>query len=201
MNSIYLKRILLFFIAALVVCSNDLSSQDIAVPVELQVSLFTKIVSFDRKFHERAGKEMVIGVVYQNTFRNSLVVKEQFCSLLENISEGKISGILFRYVPIDFSEKSNLLQTVESESIDVLYICPLRTVELASIITVSQTHHALTFTGVPEYVERGISTGVGLKGNKPQILINLPASKAEGIEYTSQLLKLAKIFTTPYLDE
>jgi hypothetical protein len=201
MHALHLQRIFFLLIVALAIFSHELSSQEIAIPVDLQVSLFAKIVSFDRKFPERAGNEMVIGVVYQNIFRNSLVAKEQFCSSLENISDGKISGILFRYVPIDISEKSNLQQIVESENIDVLYICPLRAIELETIITASRTHRVLTFTGVPEYVERGISTGVGLKGNKPQILINLPASKAEGIEYTSQLLKLAKVFSSSHPGE
>lgn len=51
----------------------------------------------------------------------------------------------------------------------------------------------MTFTGVPKYVEQGIAVGIGIQDRKPKIHINLSASKAEGAEFSSQLLKLAEI--------
>jgi hypothetical protein len=51
----------------------------------------------------------------------------------------------------------------------------------------------MTFSGVPEYVEEGISVGIDVKNNKPLIVINIKSAKLEGIDFNSQLLKIAKI--------
>jgi hypothetical protein len=48
-------------------------------------------------------------------------------------------------------------------------------------------------TGVPEYVERGLAIGVGVKGERPEIVINLDASRAEGAELNAQVLRIARI--------
>jgi hypothetical protein len=46
---------------------------------------------------------------------------------------------------------------------------------------------------VPDYVGAGCAVGIGTEGEKPLIIINLPAAKAEGADFSSQLLQLAKV--------
>jgi hypothetical protein len=61
-------------------------------------------------------------------------------------------------------------------------------------ILFQQNKSILTITGVPSYVEGGISIGLGLKSNsKPEILVNMGSIKSEKHDISSQLLKLAKI--------
>ncbi len=69
-----------------------------------------------------------------------------------------------------------------------------------SLPLTSGTSHAspehgkiLTLTGVPEYVEKGLSIGVWIKGERPALLINLAASKAEGADLDSQFFNLVTI--------
>ena len=47
--------------------------------------------------------------------------------------------------------------------------------------------------GVPVFVEDGLAVGIAMKGNRPLVVINLTASKAEGADFSSQLLHIAKI--------
>ena len=76
---------------------------------------------------------------------------------------------------------------------DVLYITPMRAVDLGSITKQTRAAARVTLTGVPEYVDAGIAVGVDLQGERPRILINLAAARAEGADFDSRLLKLAKI--------
>jgi len=39
--------------------------------------------------------------------------------------------------------------------------------------------------------------GVGLKGESPEIIINLPAAREEGSDFSSSLLKLARVIEQP----
>jgi hypothetical protein len=162
------------------------------VPVDVQLSLFSKILTFDRNLKTRVGEEIVVGIVYQGKFRKSLNVKDE----IENFKNqflSKIDEIPVRYVSIDISEESDLANTISKNSIDILYITPVRALDLEVITIVSRTKHIITLTGVPDYVESGLSVGIGVKGGKPQIMINLSAAKAEGIDFNSKLLNLAKV--------
>jgi iron complex outermembrane receptor protein len=78
---------------------------------------------------------------------------------------------------------------VKSGTLKLLYGEAFR----APNVDVSRAKKIMTLTGVPDYVELGLSVAIGIKGRKPQITINLPAAKAEGINFSSQLLKLAKV--------
>ena len=46
---------------------------------------------------------------------------------------------------------------------------------------------------MPRYVEGGLAIGVDMKGDRPEIVINLAASRAEGAELNAHLLKLARV--------
>jgi hypothetical protein len=75
----------------------------------------------------------------------------------------------------------------------VLYVSPLRAVHLEDVALVSRAAQITTVTGVPRYVETGLAIGVDLKGERPQIVVNLAASRAEGADLTAHLLKLARV--------
>ena len=48
-------------------------------------------------------------------------------------------------------------------------------------------------TGVPEYVDQGVAVGVGIRKDRPLIIVNLEQARAEGSVFSSQLLALARI--------
>jgi hypothetical protein len=168
-------------------------TQEMAVPVDVQITLFLKILTFDRNLKKRVGDEIVIGIVYQEKFRKSLNVKDKFVDAMEESRIKKLEDTPIRLMPIDISDKTELARVVSEHPIDMLYIAPLRAVEIKTITAVSREKQITTLTGVPDYVESGLAVGIGIKGKKPQLLINLSAAKAEGANFRAQFLKLAKV--------
>lgn len=167
-------------------------AQGMVVPVKLQLALFLKILPFDRNLKDRVGDEIVFAVLYQNNFGISYNAKEGLLKVVKESSIKKIEGIPFRFVLIDI-EETNLAEAITRDNVDILYITPLRAVEIEKITNLSRAQKIMTLTGVPDYVESGLAVGVGVKGEKPLIIINLKAAKAEGADFSSQLLKLAKV--------
>ena len=51
-----------------------------------------------------------------------------------------------------------------------------------------------TLTGVPQYVALGLAVSVRLQGERPNFVINAEAAKAEGADFSAELLKLAQIW-------
>jgi hypothetical protein len=168
-------------------------AQDMSAPVSVQLPLFLKILSFDRNLKARVGDEIVMAVIYQEKFKTSLNAKEELSNLIKESSIKTIEDIPIRYLSIDMSDNNDLAGVLSKNKVDILYIAPLRAMRIETITSLSRAKKMMTLTGVPEYVGSGVAVGIGIKGEKPQIIINLPAAKAEGADFSSQLLKLAKV--------
>jgi hypothetical protein len=156
-----------------------------AVPVEVQIALFTKIWRLDRNFHS-AGVVTVV-VVYQEGYRDSRLIKEDFVATIERLR------LPIRCIPLEVGTGELLRKGLSELRGAVVYVAPLRSVDVAEIARISRGRGLRTITGVPEYVEEGIAVGIGERKDRPLIIINLQGARAEGSDFSSQLLSLARI--------
>ena len=174
--------------------STDVNSQEVVVPIDVQMQLFFKIISFDRNFKSRIKNNITINIVYQKKFRNSLNALNEVLSFFDkNMNYRSFEGFNVVVKPLAIESENDLKNYMTSNLNDIYYICPMRAVNISSISVHSKNNKILSFTGVQEYVEEGISFGFGIKGDKPLIIINLETSKKIGADYSSQLLRLAKV--------
>lgn len=163
------------------------------VPVNVQIPLILKIMTFDRHFNANPGNRVIIGIIYQSNVRSSVNIKDEFVREITRSAAKDIRGTPVTCVPLDISGEMSLAESVLQEHVRLLYVTPLRSVSLQSILAVSRVYQIPTLSAVGEYVESGLSVGLVANGPRAQILINLPASREEGIEFSSQLLKLARV--------
>lgn len=163
------------------------------VPVNVQIPLILKIMTFDRHFNANPGNRVIIGIIYQSNVRSSVNIKDEFVREITRSAAKDIRGTPVTCVPLDISGEMSLAESVRQEHVRLLYVTPLRSVSLQSILAVSRVYQIPTLSAVGEYVESGLSVGLVANGPRAQILINLPASREEGIEFSSQLLKLARV--------
>jgi hypothetical protein len=160
-------------------------SASAVVPVEMQLLLFTKIWKLDRNFDSSGVVTLVI--VYQAGYRDSLLVKDDFVATVARLK------LPIHCVQLE-AGSGELLRKGLSEIRDaVVYVTPLRSVDVAEIARISRTRGLRTMTGVPEYVEAGIAVGIGERKDRPLIIINLQGARAEGSNFSSKLLNLARI--------
>ena len=186
-------KILLAVLVIIQFPGRAIAAEEMEVPVDIQIPLFMKILTYDRNLKKRVGDEIVMGVVYQEKFRKSLNVKTQLEKYLANKKEDKIDDVPFRYVLIDLSSLSMFKATLAKEKVDIVYIAPLRAVAVEALAADCRALGITSLTGVPAYCELGIAISIGTKGKSPQIIINLPGAQSEGADFSSQLLKLAKV--------
>jgi hypothetical protein len=172
-------------------------AQDITVPVELQISLFKKILTFNRNLEKWSDGELVVGVLFQSRFRRSLSVKNEFFSRPGKMPEDTLGRQSIKFEAIDLSETADWQAEASARHVNVLYLAPLHAIDVKEIFQVSQTRRWVTWTGVIEYVDAGCSFGIVLKDDRPSIKINLPASRSEGTDFSSQLLKLVQVVSNP----
>lgn len=181
-----------YILVTILLSCDIVFTQEMPVPIEIQIPLFKKILTFDRNLKTNVGKEINIGVLYQKGFKLSSDVKNEFMNQTTP-TQDTIVGLPVNIVAIEYSDEVNLKINLSKYDIDILYITPMRAVDLKMISQLCQSDKILSITGVPQYVEDGISVGLDIKAEKPQIIINLQSSKAEGADFSSKLLNLAKV--------
>jgi len=170
-----------------------LASQEIPVPVNLQYQLFLKILEFDRNLKARVGEEIVFGVAYQKTFKESVDTKDELVKAIEQSSLKEIDTIPIRYALIELGGENGLANALDKGKVNILYVTPLRAFDIRAFVNVCQARQIMTVTGVPSYVNLGISIGFEARGQNPEIVINLQSAKAEGSDFSSRLLQLARV--------
>ncbi len=169
------------------------AAQEVAVPPAVHVPLMFKLLTLDRHLSARVGEEIVLGVLYQSLFRTSVNTKDAFMKTLDELRAKNALGLKLRCVAIDL-EVENLEDAIAQYGIEVLYVTPLRAVGLETVTEISRAAGVTTLTGVVEYVPQGVALGIGLKAQKPEILVNLIGAKAEGVDFSPRVLKLARVY-------
>jgi hypothetical protein len=168
-------------------------AQSMATPVEVQVPLLLKILNFDRSLTADIQRNLVVGVLYQAGYRTSAQVADDVRrTLLEQPQQG-VGAWTVHVVPINLDHPEDLDSVLSQQRVMVLYVSPLRATSLRKISGAARAKQITTLTGVPNYVEDGLAIGIDLQDERPQIIMNLAASKAEGADFTSQLLQLARL--------
>lgn len=189
-----MRAYLLIGVLAVLLAGGTVHAQEMAAPAAIQVPLLFKILTFDRRMATRPpGQGIVIAVVFQSGYRASLVAKNQVVDALEAMEHSTISGHPVRWVAVELKDREQLRLALINERTDVVYVMPLRGVDLDAIRKTARGARMTTFTGVPLYVAQGLALGIGIVRERPEIIINLSATRAEGSDFTSQLLRVSRV--------
>jgi len=183
--------VIALLLAALVVPAR---TEPMPFPADVQVALLLKILTYDRLFEAKAHSALTIGVVFTAADPESVQAKEDILRTLRAVADRTIRNVPIRGVALEYRDAVSLQNTVRTSGINVLYIGPGNAAVLIPVLRLSHTHGITTATGVPEYVQKGVAIGIGIKPDrKPDILINLPSSRQEGSDFDASLLRIATV--------
>ncbi len=163
------------------------------LPASAQVPLIFKVLTYDRQFEAKTSPEVKIGIIYSPVDKASSKATDEIMGILNKFSGKTVKKLPIKYWTIEYVSPERLEAVIKERGINVIYVSPGNDKNLDAIVKVSQANRITTTTGVPDYVRRGIAVGIGLRRGKPQILINLDASKSEGSEFDASLLRIATV--------
>jgi len=195
-KSLIAKRILLFLILLMPVSSSAQPRHDVtqeAVPEEIQVPIFLKILTYDRSLEAKVKDTIRIGVLYFPDNERSKKNKDAITENLKLNKDKTINGVHFSFIEIEFSTEKSLAEVIKEKRVNILYVTSDGSHALEGISTITRAERILTLTGRVDYVSQGISVGLGVKEEKPQVVINLPSARAEGSDFSANLLKVCKV--------
>jgi hypothetical protein len=183
------------FVRNLVLCAvllapRALRAQEMEVPVAVQIPLFLKVISFDRQLRAR-GQEYVVAVAYQSGNRASAEARDEAVRGFRS-EHPTVAGLPVRVVSIDIDHES-LGEFLKTEQVSLLYVTPLRAVDVGTLVMAAGAAGVTTITGVPQYIAQGVAVSVRLQRDRPKILINLQGARLQGADFAAALLSLAEV--------
>lgn len=162
------------------------------VPAENQALLLMRILAFDRKAPVRAGSTVRIALVSRPGQEASEAACREMESAVEKAARTvSVGGLPVRAVRLPYTgafeaELGRLQATA-------LYVCPGLGDAVGTISRAARAVGVLSFTGDEALVDGGLSVGLVRRQAKAAIVVNLKASRAEGADLDSGLLRLAEV--------
>lgn len=135
-------------------------------PAKIQATLFYKLLSFYTNLGNDSFALHVVGApdVHQELKK------------LEGMKVGK--AILGQVTSSD---------ELPSNGAKVVYVGK----NVPQITEFTQANKVLSITGTPEYVEAGVTLGIGVIDEKARIILNLTSTKKEGVVWNPAILKVS----------
>jgi hypothetical protein len=164
-----------------------------AVPPALQANILVRILAYDRALKTRSGEAVNIGIVFKSSDQASTRSQEEMLGAFASVEPRTVQGLPLSAVGHPFKDRADLAAWAAKGKIGVLYVAPGLGDEIEAIREASKERKLLTVSPVRSWVERGLAVGVVLKGAKPGILVNLPASESAGADLDPKLLQLAEV--------
>jgi hypothetical protein len=181
-----------FAVFAVLSWSAWAEAEDIVVQIELQIPLLTNVLHFDRALRDRSGDELVVLVAFQPAYNRSREVTDKVRGIV-GVGTPMVHGKPVRWEFAAISSAQDLRQAIGESGADVLYLTPLRAVDVTALTEVASRARVLSVSAVPEYSDRGAVVAFGSRASKPVIQVNLEAARAAGAELGAQLLQVAEI--------
>jgi hypothetical protein len=176
-----------------VVLSPPARGDEMPTPVEDQVKLILKVLTYDRQLEAKAAKTkgtLTLGIVYSPSDPQSVKVGKEVSDVLTGFAGKLVKGLPLSQYLIEYANPQQLDAVLKSRPINVFYVCP-GVKGLDYLLKVSEENQITTTTGVPGLVKLGVAVGVGSSGERPQLLINRAAAKAEGVDFEARFLNLS----------
>ena len=168
------------------------TGQEMPVPVNLQVTLLLKVLTYDRNL-SRVGDTLTIGVLVDPDDPVSVAAAEQVTAILAAASDKRVKSLSIRVARIELRANAPVDERIAESGANVLYLTPGLQTRLEAVVQISQAQGLVSLTGVPDFVTQGVAVGIGVRQDKPEILINLPSARLEGSRFDASLLRLSRV--------
>lgn len=165
-----------------------------SVPTKSQALLLLRILAYDHNLASRTdNKTVTIVIVSKTGSSESDDAAAELAGVIREIAKSTtIANNTIQVARLAYSDKTFDADVARYKPAAV-YVAPALGDAVATITATTQSRKLLSFTGMGDAVNAGISVGFALDDGRPQILINLPSSRREGADLDVALLKAAKI--------
>jgi TonB family protein len=172
-----------------------------ALGADQRVKSLMRVLAYDRQLEARKdGGKIFIAVVFRPDAKDSAVEKDEVLAALGGLGAFKIKGLSVAYAALPYSDPASLATGLGSRRVAAIYVCGGLADALGGIQKLAARSKIATMSGSEPFTEKGLAFAVVQKGGKTQIVVNLAAAKAQGLDLDASLLGIATVLRSGSAD-
>jgi YfiR/HmsC-like len=152
--------------------------------------LLIKALSYERRLAETKGDSVGIAVLYAADNGASSAEAQNWVRSFQALGALQVHGVPVQAWPVPYDQQ-RVAEFVRGHGVDVLLACD--GTPFAAVAGLAREHRILSASDKPAGISSSLSLGVFVEKDKPRILINMRAAKAEGAVFSAKLLQLAEL--------
>lgn len=159
-------------------------------------AMLLRVLAYDRNLKARAGgKTATIFVVYQEGNQASEALQSDVANALEDLAASvTVAELRVSVFALAYSSAADLEAKVAAKHPVAMFVCTGLADAVPALSSVARKRSILTLTLTTAYLKAGLSIGFQRGDERVNILINLPAARAEGGDLDAALLRLAEVY-------
>ena len=162
------------------------------LPARNQALLLLRVLAYDRNLKQRAQSAVTVVVLFRPGDRGSEERRSALVSAFEEVARGAVvGGLPVKVESIPYRDPSDLDARLRALTPALAYVDPSLAPAVPDITQVSRRLSILTADGSRALVDAGVSVGVVAQTDRAGLIINLKASRQEGVDFDSALLALS----------
>jgi len=155
--------------------------------------LLTRALAYDDNLKARVGGQLNIAILYRAEIAGSERLASTMSEAFTTLSGAAIQGVPMRVRPLAFEDVASLVRAVVTQRIGGIFVRDELALDAAGIGKICRDRKVIMLTCSEQLVRHGAALGVVQGGNKGALLVNLPASRAQGAAFGSDLLRVARV--------
>lgn len=159
-------------------------------------STLMRILAYDRNLKTRAsGKAAPVFILYLEGNQASETMQSDVSNALEDLAASvTVAELHVSVLSVPYSSVSDLEAKIMAKRPVAMFVCTGLADAVPAVSAVTRRRSVLTLTLTTAYLKTGLSIGFQRGDDRVNILINLPASRAEGADLDAALLRLAEVY-------
>lgn len=164
------------------------------VPVQIQALLFLKALAYDHNIKDRANKTVQVAILYKpGAAESERAAQGIHAAMSDAAKKSNVAGMPLTVMTLPYQGPQDLDRQMARLGTTALFVCPELGSAIPYVAAVTRKRHVLSGGGGEDYARAGLTIAFTVQGNKPALLVNLPASRAEGLALDSGLLRVAHV--------
>ena len=163
------------------------------LPAAKQAVFLARIIAYDGNLKERVAGAVTIGILSRKGDKASEQMAESVIKAFGPLESATLAGLPVKLTKVSFVGRDLLDKAVRDEHINTIYVCDGLDANLSDITSVARSRKVLTIASQQGHLKLGLSLGVFDVDGKNTILVNLDASREEGVAFGPELLRLATV--------
>jgi hypothetical protein len=157
-----------------------------------RAEVLTRVLSYERGLEDRVGPSVVLAVVYEPGDVASESAADTWLSAFKALDNVRIKGLPFSALKVAALE-APMSAAIDRDGVDILFVPEASERQIPTVTNVARKWRVLSAGSDESYASAGVTLAVATDGPKSKLVINLPSSAAEGIQFSYQVLKLATV--------